>query len=187
MSKLFNRPNYEFGKKIFTKISDKVNKKHTTISAELLDKTGPKGGVSKDVSAIRGTSKKQDISSDPDNKVNNKYQGRYFFERAKTKKADTGRVDAAKSFAKSNTDIDSKWGVKTVPEKDRLILKTTLTPRELRVGRRLFEKFAPKLNPFSSPSQRQGRLGRIIVPKSAIKRQKVDRKLTREVRKKEIN
>ena len=51
------------------------------------------------------------------------------------------------------------------------------------MGRRLFEKFAPKRTPFSPPSQRQGRLGRIIVPKSAIKRQKVDRKLTREVRK----
>ena len=51
------------------------------------------------------------------------------------------------------------------------------------MGRRLFEKFAPKQNPFSPPSQRQGRLGRIIVPKSALKRAKVDRKLTKEVRK----
>jgi len=152
--------------------------------AERLSSIGLKGGAGRNVSVIRGTSKKQDISSAPGNKVNNKYQGRYFFERAKTKKADTGRVDAAKSFARSNTAVNSTWGVKPISAKDRLILKTTLTPREARVGRRLFEKFAPKLNPFSYPSQRQGRLGRIIVPKSALKRQKVDRKLTREVRKK---
>ena len=139
--------------------------------------------LKKTINVIRGTSKKKDVASDPLNKINSKYQGRYFFERAKTKKADRGRVDAAKSFAKSNTDVDSKWGVKPIPKKDRLILKTTLTPREVRVGRRLFEKFAPKRTPFSSPSQRQGRFGRIIIPKSAIKRQKVDRKLTKEVRK----
>ena len=74
-------------------------------------------------------------------------------------------------------------GVSPIPHKDRLIIKTTLTPREAGVGRRLFEKFAPKQNPFSYPSQRQGRLGRIIIPKSALKRAKVDRKLTRQVRK----
>jgi hypothetical protein len=151
--------------------------------AESLDSIGLKGGAGKSVSVIRGTSKRQDVSSAPGNKLNDKYQGRYFFERAKTKKADTGRVDAAKSFARSNTDVNSKWGVKPVSAKDRLILKTTLTPREARVGRRLFERFAPPLTPFSYPSQRQGRLGRIIVPRSALKRQKVDRKLTREVRK----
>ena len=135
------------------------------------------------IDVIRGTSKKKAQSSSPGNILNDKYQGRYFFERAKTKKADKRRIEAAKSFAKSQSDESSKYGVKDVPKKDRLILKTTLTARELGVGRRLFSKFAPKRSPFHSPSQRVGRLGRVIVPKSALKRLKVDRKLTREVRK----
>tara|TARA_R110000824_G_scaffold244780_1_gene433725 strand:- start:45 stop:506 length:462 start_codon:yes stop_codon:yes gene_type:complete len=139
--------------------------------------------LKKGVDVLRGTSKQKDFASDVNNKLNKKYQGRYFFERAKTKKADKVRVEAAKSFAKSNTDPTATWGVKTVPKKDRLMLRGKLTARETAVGRRLFEKFAPKRNPFSYPSQRQGRLGRIIVPKSALKRLKVDRKLTREVRK----
>ncbi len=139
--------------------------------------------LEKGIDVIKGTSKKKGPASDPTNRVNKKYQGRYFFERAKTKKADEQRVKAAKSFAKSKPDPSTKWGVSPVPHKDRLIIKTTLTPREAGVGRRLFEKFAPKQTPFSYPSQRQGRLGRIIVPKSALKRAKVDRKLTREVRK----
>jgi len=139
--------------------------------------------LKKGVDVLRGTSKQKDFASDVNNKLNKKYQGRYFFERAKTKKADKIRVEAAKSFAKSNTDPTATWGVKTVPKKDRLMLRGKLTARETAVGRRLFEKFAPKRNPFSYPSQRQGRLGRIIVPKSALKRLKVDRKLTREVRK----
>ena len=170
------------------KLEDKIIKLDPL--AEALDKTGYKGGASKisklknlkeGVVVIRGTSKKKDIASTPGNRINEKYQGRYFFERAKTKKADKDRVKAAKSFAKTRT--DSKGDYQTIPPKERLILKTTLTPREVKVGRRLFEKFAPKRTPFSPPSQRQGRLGRIIVPKSALKRQKVDRKLTREVRK----
>ena len=139
--------------------------------------------LKKGIDVIKGTSKKKGPASDPTNKINKKYQGRYFFERAKTKKADEQRVKAAKSFARSKPDPSAKWGVSPVPHKDRLIIKTRLTPREAGVGRRLFEKFAPKQTPFSYPSQRQGRLGRIIVPKSAIKRQKVDRKLTKEVRK----
>jgi len=139
--------------------------------------------LKKGIDVIRGTSKLKDFPSDASNKLNKKYQGRYFFERAKTKKADKGRVEAAKSFAVTNTDPTATWGVKTVPKKDRLMLRGTLTARETAVGRRLFSRFAPKRNPFSSPSQRQGRLGRIIVPKSALKRLKVDRKLTREVRK----
>ena len=139
--------------------------------------------LKKGVDVIRGTSKQKDVASTPGNIVNEKYQGRYFFERAKTKKADKIRVQAAKSFAKSNTDLTAKWGVKSVPKKDRLILKGKLTARETAVGRRLFEKFAPVRSPFHYNSQRQGRLGRIIVPKSALKRLKVDRKLTREVRK----
>ena len=135
------------------------------------------------IDVIKGTSKKEGPASDLANKINKKYQGRYFFERAKTKKADEKRVEAAKSFAKSHPDPSAKWGVRKTPHKDRLIIKTRLTPRETGVGRRLFEKFAPKQYPYGPPSKRQGRLGRIIVPKSAIKRQKVDRKLTREVRK----
>ena len=139
--------------------------------------------LKKGIEVIRGTSKKKGPASDLLNKINKKYQGRYFFERAKTKKADKQRVKAAKSFARSKPDPSTKMGVSPVPPKDRLIIKTTLTPREAGVGRRLFEKFAPKQYPFSYPSQRQGRLGRIIVPKSALKRAKVDRKLTRQVRK----
>ena len=139
--------------------------------------------LKKGIDVIKGTSKKKGPASDTTNRVNRKYQGRYFFERAKTKKADAQRVLAAKSFARSKSDPSAKWGVSTIPRKDRLIMKTTLTPREAGVGRRLFEKFAPKQTPFSYPSQRQGRLGRIIVPKSALKRAKVERKLTRQVRK----
>ena len=139
--------------------------------------------LKKGINVIKGTSKKKGPASDLTNKINRKYQGRYFFERAKTKKADELRVKAAKSFARSKPDPSAKMGVSPIPPKDRLIIKTTLTPREAGVGRRLFEKYAPKQNPFSYPSQRQGRLGRIIVPKSALKRQKVDRKLTRQVRK----
>ena len=139
--------------------------------------------LKKGIDVIKGTSKKKGPASDLTNKINRKYQGRYFFERAKTKKADELRVKAAKSFARSKPDPLTKMGVSPIPPKDRLIMKTTLTPREAGVGRRLFEKYAPKQNPFSYPSQRQGRLGRIIVPKSALKRQKVDRKLTRQVRK----
>ena len=170
-----------------------------------LDKAGHTGGASKrpikpkkytghkqykniknlkeGIVVIRGTSKKKDFASTPGNRVNEKYQGRYFFERAKSKKADETRILAAKSFAKTNTDPKGEFGVKTVPKKDRLILKGKLTARETAVGRRLFQKFAPKRSPFHSPSQRQGRWGRLIVPKSALKRLKVDRKLTREVRK----
>ena len=139
--------------------------------------------LKKTIDVIRGTSKEKGPASDLANKINKKYQGRYFFERAKTKKADKQRVVAAKSFARSHPDPSAKWGVSKTPHKDRLIIKIKLTPREAGVGRRLFEKFAPKQYPFGPPSQRQGRLGRIIVPKSALKRAKVDRKLTREVRK----
>tara|TARA_R110000851_G_scaffold269226_1_gene421900 strand:- start:505 stop:954 length:450 start_codon:yes stop_codon:yes gene_type:complete len=129
------------------------------------------------IDVIRGVSKKKALSSAPGNKINDKFQGRFAFERAKTKKADKGRVIAAKSFSKTTGDF------KSVPKEDRLILKATLTARETAVGRRLFSRFAPKRNPFSSPSKRQGRYSRLILPKSAVKRLKVDRKLTREVRK----
>ena len=133
--------------------------------------------LKKGVDVIRGVSKNKALSSAPGNKINDKFQGRFAFERAKTKKADKQRVLAAKSFAKTTGDF------KTVPKKDRLILKGRLTARETAVGRRLFNKFAPKRSPFHSPSQRQGRHNRLILPKSALKRLKVDRKLTREVRK----
>ena len=139
--------------------------------------------LKKGVDVIRGTSKLKDFPSDASNKLNKKYQGRYFFERAKTKKADKGRVEAAKSFAVTNTDPTATWGVKTVPKKDRLMLRGTLTARETAVGRRLFSRFAPRKSPFEAPSKRVGRYARVIVPKSALKRLKVDRKLTREVRK----
>ena len=133
--------------------------------------------LKKGVDVVRGVSKKKALSSAPGNKINDKFQGRFAFERAKTKKADKGRVEAAKSFSKTTGDF------KSVPKKDRLILKASLTARETAVGRRLFSRFAPKRNPFSSPSKRQGRYSRLILPKSAVKRLKVDRKLTREVRK----
>lgn len=139
--------------------------------------------LKKGVDVIRGTSKSKSVSSAPGNKLNDKYQGRYFFERAATKKADKGRVEAAKSFARTTTDANATFGLKDTPKKDRLILKTTLTARETAVGRRLFEKFAPRRSPFEAPSKRVGRYARVIVPKSALKRLKVDRKLTREVRK----
>ena len=139
--------------------------------------------LKKGVDVIRGTSKQKDFASDVSNKINKKYQGRYFFERAKTKKADKGRVIAAKSFAKTTTDLNSTFGLKDTPKKDRLILKATLTARETAVGRRLFSRFAPRKSPFEAPSKRVGRYARVIVPKSALKRLKVDRKLTREVRK----
>jgi hypothetical protein len=133
--------------------------------------------LKKGIDVIRGTTKIKGPSSSPGNKINDKYQGRFFFEKGKTPKVQKQREKAAKSFSKTTKDF------KTVPKKDRLILKTTLTPRETAVGRRLYSKFAPAKNPFGPKSQRQGRYGRIIVPKSALKRLKVDRKLTREVRK----
>jgi len=139
--------------------------------------------LKKGADVIRGTSKSKSVSSAPGNILNDKYQGRYFFERAKTKKADKNRVIAAKSFAKTTTDPNSTFGLKDTPKKDRLILKATLTARELAVGRRLFEKFAPRKSPFEAPSRRVGRYARVIVPKSVLKRLKVDRKLTKEVRK----
>ena len=139
--------------------------------------------LKKGIDVIRGTSKLKDLSSSPGNIVNNKFQGRFFFERGKTKKVRKERERAAKSFAKTRNDRTARFGVSTIPKKDRLILKTTLTPRETAVGRRMFTRFAPAKNPFGPKSRRQGRYGRIIVPKSALKRLKVDRKLTREVRK----
>ena len=42
--------------------------------------------LKKGADVIRGTSKSKSVSSAPGNILNDKYQGRYFFERAKTKK-----------------------------------------------------------------------------------------------------
>ena len=167
--------------------------------SQRLSQAGMKGGASKKytgqksfknvmnlkkgVEVIRGTTKKKDLSSSPGNKVNNKFQGRFFFERGKTPKVKKGRELAAKSYAKTRNDPAAKFGVSTVPKNERLILKTTLTPRETAVGRRMFSMLAAPRNPYGPKSQRQGRYGRIIVPKSALKRMKVDRKLTRQVRK----
>ena len=54
------------------------------------------------VEVIRGTSKEKGPASDLLNKINKKYQGRYFFERAKTKKADEQRVEAANHLQDQN-------------------------------------------------------------------------------------
>ena len=81
--------------------------------------------LKKGVDVLRGISKKKAPSSAPGNKINDKFQGRFAFERAKTKKADKQRVIAAKSFAKTTGDF------KTVPKKDRLILKGRLTEEKL--------------------------------------------------------
>ena len=167
--------------------------------SEKLNKAGHSGGASKKytgqksyknlmnlkkgVEVIRGTTKIKDLSSSPGNRVNNKFQGRFFFERGKTPKVTKRRELAAKSYAKTRNDPSAKFGLSTVPKNERLILKTTLTPRETAVGRRMFSMLASPKNPYGPKSQRQGRYGRIIVPKSALKRLKVDRKLTRQVRK----
>jgi len=73
---------------------------------------------------------------------------------------------------------------KNIPtKKDRLILKADLTPKEHNVGKKLFMKFVP--DKFGSyGGGKPSRFGRVILPKTAIKKVKVDRKLTREVRKK---
>ena len=76
--------------------------------AESLDSIGLKGGAGKSllsgsikktttgVDVIRGVSKNKALSSAPGNKINDKFQGRFAFERAKTKKADDLRIIAAK-------------------------------------------------------------------------------------------
>jgi len=109
----------------------------------------------------RATSKKKSPPKGK-GKISKKYQGRYFVDYKKV----------AKDLAKN---IPTK--------KDRLILKADLTPKEHNVGKKLFMKFVP--DKFGSyGGGKPSRFGRVILPKTAIKKVKVDRKLTREVRKK---
>ena len=109
----------------------------------------------------RATSKKKSPPKGK-GKISTKYQGRYFVDYKKT----------AKDIAKN------------IPvKKDRLILKADLTDKEHNVGKKLFMKFVPdKFGPYGGG--KPSRFGRVILPKTAIKKVKVDRKLTKEVRKK---
>ena len=95
-------------------------------------------------------------------KIGKKYQGRWYVDYKKT----------AKDIAK------------TIPtKKDRLILKVDLTKKEHNVGKKLFMKFVPeKFGPYGGG--KEARHGRLILPKTAVKKIKVDRKSTREIRKK---
>jgi len=135
-------------------------------------------GAQKLFKVIRGTSKKPAAPSStikhttPEattNKINQKFQGRFFI--SSTYK---GAEQGAKSFAKA------------ADKADRLILKADLTKAEYNIGKKLFRKFRPRKSPFHPPSERQPALGRIILPKTALKKIKVDRKLTREVRKERL-
>ena len=109
----------------------------------------------------RATSKKKALPKG-ESKISQKYQGRYFVDYKK----------AAKDMAKN---IPTK--------KDRLILKADLTAKEHNVGKKLFMKFVPeKFGKFGGG--KPSRFGRVILPKTAVKKVKVDRKSTREVRKK---
>lgn len=127
---------------------------------------------------IRGTSKKSAKPSStikhttPEaatNKINKKFQGRFYI--SSTYK---GAEKGAKSFAKA------------ADKADRLILTADLTKAEYNIGKKLFRKFRPRKSPFHPPSERQPALGRLILPKTALKKVKVDRKLTREVRKERL-
>ena len=95
-------------------------------------------------------------------KIGKKYQGRWYVDYKKT----------AKDIAK------------TIPtKKDRLILKVDLTKKEHNVGKKLFMKFVPdKFGPYGGG--KEARHGRLILPKTAIEKIKVDRELTRDIRKK---
>ena len=124
---------------------------------------------------IRGTSKKAAAPSSTirhttpgasENKINKKFQGRFYI--SSTYK---GAEKGAKSFAKA------------APPEDRLVLSALLTKKEYNIGKKLFRKFRPSKSPFHAPSERQPALGRLILPKTALKKVKVDRKLTRQVRK----
>ena len=124
---------------------------------------------------IRGTGKKPAAASSTlkhttpgasKNKINQKFQGRFYIS-SSYKEAEKG----VKSFAKAS------------PANERLILSALLTKKEYNIGKKLFRKFRPSKSPFHAPSERQPSLGRLILPKTALKKIKVDRKLTREVRK----
>ena len=109
----------------------------------------------------RATSKKK-APPKGKGKLSKKYQGRYFVDYKKV----------AKDIAKN---IPTK--------KDRLILKADVTTKEHNVGKKLFMKFVPeKFGPYGGG--KEARHGRLILPKTAVKKIKVDRKSTREIRKK---
>jgi hypothetical protein len=119
-------------------------------------------------SVYRATSKKKNKpnigtkTTTGSGKIGKKYQGRWYVDYKKT----------AKDIAK------------TIPtKKDRLILKVDLTKKEHNVGKKLFMKFVPeKFGPYGGG--KEARHGRLILPKTAVKKIKVDRKSTREIRKK---
>ena len=94
--------------------------------------------------------------------VSKKFQGRYFVD----------YKSAAQGIAKN------------IKEKtNRLILKADLTAKEHKLGKKLFMKFVPdKFGPYGGG--KPSRLGRLVLPKSALNKIKVDRKLTRDIRKK---
>ena len=70
---------------------------------------------------------------------------------------------------------------KEIPKKERVILKSDLSKKQHNVGKKLFMKYVPeKFGKFGGG--KPARHGRIILPKGA--NVKVDRELTKEVRKK---
>ena len=119
-----------------------------------------KGGL-KLYRVYRATSKKKALPHG-EGIVSKKFQGRYFVDYR----------NAAEGMAKN------------IKEKaDRLILKADLTAEEHKLGKKLFMKFVPdKFGPYGGG--KPSRFGRLVIPKSALKKIKVDRKLTRDIRKK---
>ena len=70
---------------------------------------------------------------------------------------------------------------KQIPKKDRVILKSDLSKEQHNVGKKLFMKYVPeKFGKFGGG--KPARHGRIVLPKGA--KVEVDKKLTKEVRKK---
>ena len=70
---------------------------------------------------------------------------------------------------------------KQIPRKERVILKSDLTPEQHNIGKKMFMKFVPeKFGKLGGG--KPARHGRIVLPKGA--KVKVDKKLTKEVRKK---
>ncbi len=71
--------------------------------------------LKKGVDVIRGTSKKKGESSAIGNIINEKFQGRYFFERAKTKKKQIKKeLEEQNHTAKSVPDSSAKFGIKNL-------------------------------------------------------------------------
>ena len=70
---------------------------------------------------------------------------------------------------------------KQMPKKERVILKSNLTQKQHNIGKKMFMKFVPeKFGQFGGG--KPARHGRVILPKGTTV--KVDKKLTKEVRKK---